>query len=254
MFQKKPEALSPRQRGTDLTDANLAVLIDYENVGTLDSIQNLFDQLSDVGRIIIKRAYADWSTYSKERVQLVELGIEPVHHFRSGSSGKNSSDIALAIDAVDLLHQAPIDTFVIVSSDSDFVPLVSKLRAAGKSAIGAGRQEATSSMLVRSCDRYIYLDSPKTRNGRRRRPSAPRAPAASLVVRAVEASTDDQGQVVGSKLYQTMLRIDPSFSFKALGHRTFRQFLPSSNEVNVTLPRGRGDVVVQLDQAQAGGH
>ena len=122
-----------------MTEPNVAVLIDYENVG-LDSSQYLLDQLSDMGRIIVKRAYADWSVERSKRDQLLELGIEAVHHFRSTKSGKNSSDIKLAIDAVDLLHNAELDTFVIVSSDSDFVPLVTRLRAAGKVVVGAGRR------------------------------------------------------------------------------------------------------------------
>ncbi|MFQ5875730.1 MAG: NYN domain-containing protein [Dehalococcoidia bacterium] len=140
-----------------MSEAQIAVLIDYENVGGLDSIQSLFDQLSDIGRVIVKRAYADWSVAGKKRDQLLELGIEAVHHFRSAGSAKNSSDICLVIDAVDLLYRSPVDTFVIVSSDSDFVPLTSKLQAAGKTVIGAGRRDVVSRTLVRSCDKYIYL-------------------------------------------------------------------------------------------------
>ena len=228
-----------------MLEANVAVLIDYENVG-LDYSQSLLDQVSDAGRIIIKRAYADWSAQRSKRDQLFELGIEAMHHFRSTKSGKNSSDISLAIDAVDLLHNSPVDTFVIVSSDSDFVPLVSKLRAAGKSVIGAGRRDAASLTLVKSCDRYIYLEdaeapSKRTRGTRSRRPKVQ-----PLVVRALEASMDGQGQVVGSKLYQTMLRIDPSFDFRALGHRNFTHFLESSEEVRVDRPKDQSDVIVRL--------
>ena len=145
------------ETGGSVSDHQVAVLIDFENVG-LNSIQWLFDQISDVGRIIVKRAYADWSTASSKRDQLLQLGIEPIHLFHSGGSGKNSSDIRLAIDAIDLLYQSPVDTFVIVSSDTDFAPLVSKLRSAGKAVIGAGRQAAASRTLVISCDRYFYLD------------------------------------------------------------------------------------------------
>ena len=89
----------------------------------------------------MKRAYGDWST-GKGSSALLELGIEPVQVFRTGSSGKNASDIRLTIDAVDLLHQSPVDVFVLASSDTDFIPLVSKLRAAGKMVIGAGRESA----------------------------------------------------------------------------------------------------------------
>ena len=236
-----------------MAEANVAVLIDYENVG-LDSIQYLLDQISDVGRITIKRAYADWSTQRNKRDQLLELGIEAIHHFRSTKSGKNSSDIRLVIDAIDLQHTSDVDTFVVVSSDSDFVPLVMHLRAAGKSVMAAGRRDTTPLTLVKSCDRYIYLDEgtppPATENRTRtRRPR--QAGRLSLLTRAVEASMDEGGQVVGSKLYQTMLRIDPSFDFRAMGHRTFRQFLRDSKEVQVTQPSDASDVVVQLKQAPA---
>lgn len=232
-----------------MTEANVALLIDYENVG-LDSIQYLLDQISDVGRVIIKRAYADWSAQGGKRDQLLELGIEAKHHFRSSKSGKNSSDICLAIDAIDLLYGAPVDTFVIVSSDSDFVPLVSKLRAAGKVVIGAGRRGVVSPTLIKSCDRYIYLDEAKRASNmvrQERLPHTTMGQVESLVVRALEASMDDQGQVVGSKLYQTMLRIDPSFDFRALGYRTFRQFLESCKAVQVTRPKDASDVKVQLN-------
>lgn len=232
-----------------MAESNVAVLIDYENVG-LDSIEYLLDQLTDVGRLIIKRAYADWSVQRHKRDQLLELGIEAMHHFRSTKSGKNSSDISLTIDAVDLLYNAPVDVFVIVSSDSDFVPLVGKLRSAGKIAIGAGRREGSSPTLVKSCDRYIFLDDAKPTTKRKEKPRTRQAESESLVVRATEASMDDQGQVVGSKLYQTMVRIDPSFNFKALGHRNFTQFLSSSKEVRVDRPTDASDVIVSLNNAR----
>ena len=225
----------------------VAVLIDFENVG-LNSVQWLFDQISDIGRIIVKRAYADWTTAGGKRDQLLELGIEPIHLFHSGS-GKNSSDIRLAIDAVDLQHLSPVDTFVIVSSDSDFVPLVSKLRAAGKTVIGAGRRAAASRTLVISCDRYFYMDRPD-------RPAAPARPSHkpqpdSILIRAARAAMDEQGMVNGGRLHQTIQRLDPSFDYHALGYSTFTRYLEASSEVRVTRPRGRGEVNVELaDLAQ----
>ena len=244
-----------------MVDANLAVLIDYENVG-LDAIQRLLDQISDVGRVIIRRAYGDWSVQRNKQDQLLELGIEPIHQYHSNKSGKNSSDIRLAIEAIDLLYNSPIDTFVIVSSDSDFVPLVGKLRSSGKSVIVAGRREATSQTLIKSCDRYIFLDTEKQvtsqaapsrrrtsrRNGRQVSQSSNReAEARKLLLRALDASMDEAGQVVGSKLYQTMRRIEPSFDFKDFRHRAFTQFLEAHTDViEITRPReGSGDVVVQ---------
>ena len=229
-----------------MADQQVAVLIDFENVG-LTSIQWLFDQLSDLGRITIKRAYADWSLSKNRRDEILELGIEAIHLFRSTNSGKNSSDLRLAIDAVDLLYQSPVDTFVIVSSDSDFVPLVTKLRAAGKTVIGAGESKKAPRTLVSSCDRYHFLD--------RAAGSAPKAKASTvkeanasddLLSRAVKSAMDEQGRVKGSKLYQTLHRLDPSFDFSALGHTTFTKYLETCPEVKVTRPKGPGDVTVEL--------
>ena len=245
-----------------MVDANVAVLIDYENVG-LDAIQDLLDQLSDVGRVMIRRAYGDWSVQRGKQDQLLELGIEPIHQYHSNKSGKNSSDIRLAIEAIDLLYNSPIDTFVIVSSDSDFVPLVGKLRSSGKSVIVAGRREATSPTLIKSCDRYIFLDVEKQtssqssqsrrrtnrRNGNQASQTAStEAAAKALLLRAMDVSIDEMGEVVGSKLYQTMRRIEPSFNFKDLKFRVFTQFLDAQTDViEITRPKdGSGDVVVQL--------
>ena len=230
-----------------MADQQIAVLIDYENVG-LSSIQWLFDQISDIGRVIVKRAYADWSVASSQRDQLLELGIEPIHLFHSTPSGKNSSDIRLAIDAIELLYQSPVDTFVIVSSDSDFVPLVSKLRSAGKTVFGAGRQATVSRTLVRSCDRYFYFDQGAKPTPAKRPLQGPQGD--SLLVRAAKAAMDEQGRALGSKLRETVQRLDPAFDFRALGYSTFSKYLEASPEVKVTRPRGRGDVVVELpDQA-----
>ena len=254
-----------------LADANVAVLIDFENVG-LDAIQYLLDQLSDVGRIIIKRAYGDWSVQRNKQEQLIEQGIEAIHQYRSNRSGKNSSDIRLAIEAIDLFHTSPIDTFVIVSSDSDFVPLVGKLRSSGKTVIGSGRREATSSTLVRSCDRYIFLDDAGKRTPAATQPvRRPRrrttnegdgnsgdgnssdgnsGDGVALALRAYEASINDQGYVAGSKLYQTMRRIDPGFDYRVLGFRTFTQFLESISEVEINRPQNGGDVQVTTKQGR----
>jgi uncharacterized protein (TIGR00288 family) len=233
-------------------ESQVAVLIDFENVG-LNSIQWLFDQISDIGRITIKRAYADWSTARSTREQVLQLGIEPVHLFHMTGSGKNSSDIRLVIDAVDLLYQSPIDTFVIVSSDSDFVPLVSKLRAGGKSVIGAGRQATASRALVISCDRYFYLDQDNRprRQAHVAKKTRSNALSDTLILRAMKAAMDEDGRVVGSKLRQTLQRLDPSFDFRALGHSTFTKYLEASSEVRVTRPRGPGDVNVELADLSA---
>ena len=233
---------------TDTTsDRQVAVLIDFENVG-LGSIRWLFDQISDVGRIVVRRAYADWSTSGRtQRDQLLELGIEPVHLFHAASR-KNSSDIRLAIDAVELLYQSSVDTFVVVSSDTDFVPLVSKLRAAGKTVIGAGRRMAAGETLVISCDRFYNLDQAEKAAAT---PAARSDVGESLLTRAVKAAMDAQGKVIGSKVIQTLQRLDPGFDYRAQGHSTFTRFLEASSEVTVSRPRGGDDVIVELVSLEA---
>ncbi|MFC1897104.1 NYN domain-containing protein [Chloroflexota bacterium] len=229
-----------------IAERQLAVLIDFENTG-LKSIQWLFDQVSDIGRIIVKRAYADWSVEANKRDQLLELGVEPVHLFRSGGGGKNSSDIRLAIDAIELLHQSPVDTFIIVSSDSDFVPLVSKLRSAGKTVIGAGREAIVSRTLVRSCDRYFYLEQGDA-------PSAETSPQKEqhkeqvdqLLMRAVRAAIDEQGRVVGSKLGLTLQRLEPSFDYRTLGYSTLIKFIEAFPWLKILRPKGPGDVTIEF--------
>ena len=233
-----PESIGERQ---------LAVLIDFENAG-LKSIQWLFDQVSDIGRIVVKRAYADWSVEADKRDQLLELGIEPVHLFRSGGGGKNSSDIRLAIDAIGLLHQSPVDTFIIVSSDSDFVPLVSKLRSAGKMVIGAGREAIVSRTLVRSCDRYFFLEHSEKVSSTETSPQEEqyREYVDELLMRAVRAAIDEQGRVVGSKLGLTLQRLDPGFDYRTLGYSTFIRFIEAHPWLKVIRPKGPGDITVEF--------
>jgi len=226
-------------------DSQIAVLIDFENVG-LNTIQGLFDALSDIGRIIIKRAYADWSKSSTTREQILELGIEPILIFRSSRGGKNSSDIRLTIDATELLFSSTVDTFVIVSSDTDFVPLINKLRSAGKVVIGAGRKETKSSNLVRSCDRYFFLDQADF-NVPVQIPEI--SPLDELLLRGFRASADDNGRVVGSKLHATIQRLDPSFNYRTYGYTTFVKLLEASKVAKVTRPRKVGDVIIELNES-----
>ena len=226
-----------------MSESQIAVLIDVENVG-LSHVRWLFDQVSDIGRIIVRRAYADWSDKRSQRDQLLELGIEAVHLFHAAQSGKNASDLRLAIDAIDLLYQSAVDTFVIVSSDSDFVSLVSRLRAAGKVVIGAGPEATAPRTLVIACDKFFYL-------GKGDKALTPDVTAEThegddLLLRAVRASVDEQGRVVGGKLNQTMQRLDPSFNFRALGHSTFVKYLKASSLVKVTRSGRGGDVTVEL--------
>ena len=132
------------------------------------------------------------------------------------------------------------------SSDSDFVPLVGRLRAAGKMVIGAGGEKTAPHSLVISCDRYYYLEKKGKRRTRVRRGKGQRA--ASLLTRAIEATVDEQGKVVGSKLHQALQRLDPSFNFRELGYSTFTKYLEAAPGVKVTRPGREGDVTVELTE------
>ena len=232
-------------------DSQIAVLIDLENI-SLNSIQWLFDQISDVGRITVKRAYADWSIEASKREQLLELGIEAIPLVRSASGGKNASDIRLAIDAMDLQSTSPVDTFVIVSSDSDFVPLVSKLRSVGKTVFGAGEEKKAPKTLVKSCDRYFYLDHDRDSHIIKKEKSNVRMEEAQdLVRRAVEASIDEHGRVFGSKLHQTILRLDPSFDYNLYGYSTFTKFIEASPGLKLIRSKGPGDIAIELSEQTA---
>lgn len=227
-----------------IAERQIAVLIDFENVG-LTSMQWLFDQISDIGRIIIKRAYADWRTAGDRQDQLLTLGIEPIQLLRSSSGGKNSSDIRLTVDAVDLLHTSTVDTFVIVSSDSDFVPLVTKLRSAGKTVYGSGDKSKAPDALVKSCDRFIDLNRVKGAKAAEQVPLLPDEGIENLVRRAATASIDEHGKVFGSKLHQTMQRLDPSFSYRTY-NSTFTKFIKTQPGLKITPSRGKGDITVEL--------
>ncbi len=232
--------------GQSSGDRQVAVLIDDENV-SVGSVEWLFDRISNLGRILIRRAYSDWSKGGNVRDQLLEFGIEPVHVFQASSSGKNASDIRMAIDAIDLLYSSPVDTFVIVSGDADFLPLVNKLRSSGKMVIGAGRRKSTSATLVKACDRYYYLDQQEEKD-EVTEPQPKKRPRGSLLVRAVRASMDADGRVTGSRLHATMQRLDPGFDFRDRNYNSFKAFLEASPEVRVTRPsdQGQGDVVIEL--------
>src|SRR2546428_8428407 len=145
---------------------SLAVFIDFENLalgfqGRRDrfDIARVLERVVEKGKIVAKKAYADWSRFATYTAPLHEAAIELVEIPRRGQSGKNSADIRLCVDAMDLAYSKEhIDTFVIVSGDSDFSPLVSKLKENGKHVIGLGMQESTSDLLRDNCDEFIYYE------------------------------------------------------------------------------------------------
>ena len=147
-------------------ERTLAVFFDFENIGIglnqrrdRFEINKVVERLVEKGKIVAKKAYADWSRFAQYTAPLHEAAIELVEIPRRGQTGKNSADIRLCVDAMDLAYSKDhIDTFVIVSGDSDFSPLVSKLKELGKHVIGLGLAEATSDLLRDNCDEFIYYD------------------------------------------------------------------------------------------------
>src|ERR1700731_594056 len=145
---------------------SLAVFIDFENLalgfqGRREKfdISRVIERLVEKGKIVAKKAYADWSRFSQYTTPLHEAAIELIEIPRRATSGKNSADIRLCVDAMDLAYSKEhIDTFVVVSGDSDFSPLVSKLKENGKHVIGLGMQESTSDLLRDNCDEFIYYE------------------------------------------------------------------------------------------------
>src|SRR5437870_5801984 len=144
----------------------LALFIDFENIGLSFNgrrdrftIDRVLARLVEKGKIVAKKAYADWNRFSAYTTMLHEAAIELVEIPRRALTGKNSADIRLCVDAMDLAYSKEhIDTFVIMSGDSDFSPLVSKLKELGKHVIGLGMQDSTSELLRDNCDEFIYYE------------------------------------------------------------------------------------------------
>src|SRR5216684_7810684 len=147
-------------------DRSLAIFIDFENLALgfqnrrdRFEIARVLERMVEKGKIVAKKAYADWSRFANYTAPLHEAAIELVEIPRRAQTGKNSADIHLCVDAMDLAYSKEhIDTFVIVSGDSDFSPLVSKLKENGKHVIGLGMQDSTSDLLRDNCDEFIYYE------------------------------------------------------------------------------------------------
>src|SRR5437899_8651933 len=162
------ERTHPPRRGHAVTNGerSLAIFIDFENLalgfhGRRDrfDIVRVLERLVEKGKIVAKKAYADWGRFQQFTHSLHEAAIELIEIPRRGQTGKNSADIRLCVDAMDLAYaKSHIDTFVVLSGDSDFSPLVSKLKELGKHVIGLGMQDSTSDLLRDNCDEFIYYE------------------------------------------------------------------------------------------------
>ncbi|MGH8373386.1 MAG: NYN domain-containing protein [Gammaproteobacteria bacterium] len=237
---------------------NMAVFCDFENValGVRDAkyaafdIRKVLEKLLLKGNIVVKKAYCDWERYKEFKSGMHEASFELIEIPHVRQSGKNSADIRMVVDALDLCYtKSHVDSFVIVSGDSDFSPLVSKLRENNKLVIGVGVKSSTSDLLISNCDEFIYYDdlvreADKPRK-RRRKPatsSTTKAPekktppkdndkrqeALDLVLETVEDLFKERGEedkVWGSMVKQALKRRKPGFNEAYHGFRSFGQLL-----------------------------
>jgi uncharacterized protein (TIGR00288 family) len=222
----------------------LAVFVDFENLalgfkGKKDKrfdIQKVLERLVEKGKIIVKKAYADWAEYSDYKRALHEAAIELIDIPRRSVSGKNSADIRLCVDAIDLCYSKEhIDTFVIVSGDSDFSPLVSKLKENGKGVIGLGMKESSSHLLINNCDEFIYYEDLERPLGippkiEQELPEGKKE-AFQLLVDSVLALVRENKEVLWSSMVkETMKRKKPSFNESYHGYRTFSDLLADAEK------------------------
>jgi uncharacterized protein (TIGR00288 family) len=225
----------------------LAVFIDFENLalgfkGKKDKrfeIQKVLERLVEKGKIIVKKAYADWADYSEYKKPLHEAAIELIEIPKRAMTGKNSADIRLCVDALDLCYSKEhIDSFVIVSGDSDFSPLVSKLKENGKRVIGLGMKESSSNLLVNNCDEFIYYEDlerplgipPKIEQDLPEK----KKEAFQLLIDSVVALVRENKEVLWSSMVkETMKRKKPSFNESYHGYRAFSDLLEDAEKEGI---------------------
>jgi uncharacterized LabA/DUF88 family protein len=251
---------------------NIAIFCDFENVaiGVRDAKHEAFDaglvlaRLLDKGKVIVKKAYSDWERYKSSKRPMHEAGFELIEVPHVSYSGKNSADIRLVVDALDMCYtKTHIDVFVIISGDSDFAPLAAKLRENNKTVVGLGVKSSTSDLFVDHCDEFIYYDdllretkkekavkSTRTRSRGRKSEkagasalgadhtvaaeienAAGREEAIDLVTDTIEALMRDRSDPLwGSMVKQTLKRKRPSFAESFYGYKSFNQLLEDARD------------------------
>jgi uncharacterized protein (TIGR00288 family) len=245
------------------TEHALAVFIDFENLalgfqGRRDrfDIARVLERLVEKGKIVAKKAYADWSRFGPYTAPLHEAAIELVEIPKRSQSGKNSADIRLCVDAMDLaFSKEHINTFVIVSGDSDFSPLVSKLKENGKHVIGLGMQESTSDLLRDNCDEFIYYEdlgqTPTMAPAIDSKLPETKRKAFALLLESLLALRRENKEVLWSSMVKdTIKRKKPSFNEAYHGYRTFSELLEDAQKEGIieldTDKRSRTYVVTRF--------
>jgi uncharacterized protein (TIGR00288 family) len=251
------------------TITSMALFCDFENIalGVRDAkyakfdIDRVLERLLLKGSIVVKKAYCDWERYKEFKGPMHEASFELIEIPHVRISGKNSADIRLVVDALDLCYtKSHVDSFVIISGDSDFSPLVSKLRENNKTVIGVGVKSSTSDLLIANCDEFIYYDDLVRENEKKRRtrrkpaakttsatPSAVKdspistekteedrkQEAFDLVMDTIDALAEERDQdekIWGSMVKQTLKRRSPGFNESYYGFRTFSDLLEEAQQ------------------------
>ena len=252
---------------------NLALFCDFENIalGVRDAkyakfdLNNVLERLLVKGSIVVKKAYCDWERYKTFKATMHEAAFELIDIPHVRQSGKNSADIRMVVDALDLCYtKAHVNTFVVISGDSDFSPLVSKLRENAKTVIGVGVKNSTSDLLIGNCDEFIYYDdlirekekktSRKKASGRskkKRKTQAkrddPMQEAIDLALETAEAlnaERGDQEKLWGSMVKQALKRRRPGFNESYYGFDSFSKLLEEA--------QARGQLDLELDERSGG--
>jgi len=242
----------------------IAVFVDYENlaIGVRGmrkggfKIDLVLRRLLEKGRVVYKRAYCDWGKYRDAVREFHSHGVELVDIPQSKASGKNSADIHMVVDALDLCHQKPhIDSFALISGDSDFSPLAAKLKENQKRVIGCGVKSSTSDLLIGSCDEFLYYDD-LVRTSEKPRPTrAKAAPAANKrdeaserVLEIVRSLEKDYDTVWGSMVKQAIRRVFPGFNEEYYGYVSFTAMLEDQHKqglIDLDFDEKRGNYVVR---------
>jgi uncharacterized protein (TIGR00288 family) len=222
-------------------DTNIALFCDFENIalGVRDAKYNTFDinkvleRLLIKGSIVVKKAYCDWDRYKDFKHPMHEANFELIEIPHLRQSGKNSADIRMVVDALDLCYtKSHVDTFVIISGDSDFSPLVSKLRENNKTVIGIGVKDSTSNLLSANCDEFIFYDDLV----REQKPNDKRQEALDFVVETLEGLSkerSDEEKIWGSMVKQTMKRRRPGFNESYYGYKSFRELVEDAQSLGL---------------------
>jgi len=274
MPTRRSEMSSAMTHSTD--NVNLALFCDFENIalGVREEelpkfdINKVIERLLLKGNIVVKKAYCDWARYKDFKKPMHEASFELIEIPHVRQSGKNSADIRMVVDALDLCYtKEHVDTFVIISGDSDFSPLVSKLRENNKTVIGVGVKSSTSDLLIANCDEFIYYDDltrkkkakPKPRKPAAKKPATKKGDASTaaptddkkqeawdLVVETYEALVEERGEgqsIWGSMIKQTLKRRKPGFSESYYGFRSFGELLEEAGK----------DGILQLEKDEKSG-